>query len=57
MSSYIRIVATHFSLETWFVSGKISVDTLHIGNTEDNNTNNNNNNNNNNSCCFVIIEK
>jgi hypothetical protein len=47
MNSYIRIVATQCSLGTWFVSGNISLDTLHKGDTDDNNNNNNNNDNNN----------
>jgi len=45
MNSYIRIVATHCSLGTWFVSGNISVDTLHKGATKDDDDDDNNNNN------------
>jgi hypothetical protein len=39
MNSYIKIVATQCSLQAWFVSGiyRVSVDTLHKGDTEDDN--------------------
>jgi hypothetical protein len=41
MNSYIRIVATHCSIGTWFVSGN----TLHKGDTEDDDDDNKYNNN------------
>jgi hypothetical protein len=40
MNSNTRIAATRCFLGTWFVSGILSVDTLHKGDTDNNNNNN-----------------